>query len=56
MQEYVKQSQSTIEEYIATRKIYELCTGVERLQGISWLMQWLDQEHIREEVSNGVSG
>ena len=46
IQEYVRKHQSTIEEYITTRLIYELYTGVERLQGTSCLVRWLDKYHI----------
>ena len=55
MQEYVRQYQATIEEYITTIPIYELCTGAERLQETSRLMRWWDQDHRRAEGANGVS-
>ena len=38
MKDYVRQKQATIDEYITTRLIYEICTGVERLQGTSPMM------------------
>ena len=38
MNSYVKRRQSTIEEYITTSTIYELCTGVERIQWTSKMM------------------
>ena len=56
MQEYVRRRQATIEEYIAKRLIYDLCTGEERLQGTSQLMWWWYQDHIRAEGDNGAIG
>ena len=40
IQEYVRQSQATIDEYITARPVYELCTGRERFKGTSHLMWW----------------
>ena len=56
MHEYISQIQSTIEESITTRTIYEMCTGAQRLQGTSRMVWWWVQEHNWEEGDNGVRG
>ena len=54
MQEYVNRLQATIEEYINTRPIYEMCTGVEWIQGTSGIMWWWYEDHSQAKVTNGV--
>ena len=56
MKVYVWRWKATIEYYIGTRPIYELCNGVERIQGSSWILRWWDQDHSWEEEGNGSSG
>ena len=47
MQEYIRQCHANIKEYIIIAPIYELCTGVDALQGTSWLIWWHDKYHSR---------
>ena len=42
MQEYVRRIQATIEDYIATRPIYDLCTAAGWLQVKSHIIWWWD--------------
>ena len=49
MKEYIQRQQATIAEYIANKPIYELCTGVGRIQGSRRFLQWWDQYLSREE-------
>ena len=49
IKEYTRRQQATIEEYIDTSPIYKLCKRVERMQGTSRMMRWLDQYHSRVE-------
>ena len=42
MQEYVRRLQATIEDYIATRPIYDLCTAAGWLQVKSHIIWWWD--------------
>ena len=39
MKEYIQRRQDTIAAQVALRKIYELCTGTERMLGSSWMMR-----------------
>ena len=41
---YIIRSQATISEMVASRPMYELCTEVERMPGMSRLVQWWDQD------------
>ena len=56
MQEYVRRRQATIEDCIATRLIYELCTGAEHMQGSSRILRWWEQDYSQEGAGNGASG
>ena len=40
IQEYFRRHHSTIEEYITTRPIYQLCTEADIFQGENWLVRW----------------
>ena len=51
-----KQRQATIEDYISTRPIYELCARVDHLQGTIRIMRWWVRHHIRAEGDNRLSG
>ena len=44
MKEYIRRRQATIEEYIATRPIFELCTGHNR-SATSRATRWWHQDH-----------
>ena len=55
MKEYIRRRQYTIKEYIPNHPIYKLCTGAERMSGLSRLMQWWDKEITREEEGNNAS-
>ena len=45
---YVKWRQSIIEDRVACRPIYVLCTKLERMTGMSRLVRWWDQDAINE--------
>ena len=40
MKEYVRRRQATVEDYVATRPIYQLCTQAIMLPGASRIMRW----------------
>ena len=48
IREYVWRRQAKIAEYGATRPIFELCTGVQRMPGFSQILRWWDKDNIRE--------
>ena len=45
MREYIRRRQATVEQYIATRPIYELCTTAVPQRGSSRLLRWWQQDH-----------
>ena len=56
MKEYIRRRQATVEQYIATRPIYQLCTTAETQPGTSRFMRWWQQDHSEdqdEEVEDG---
>ena len=44
IKEYIQILQDTIAEEVACQTVYDICTGVERIPGSSWLMRWWDQD------------
>ena len=44
MREYMWRHQTTIAEYVTGRPTYEICTGVERMEGSISFLRWWDQE------------
>ena len=55
MKEYIRIWQPTIAEYIANCPIYEVCTGLEWVQGSRRFLQWWDQYITREEERYGAA-
>ena len=43
MEDYIRWSQKTVAQYIATRSLLDLCEGSERAPGARVGMQWLEQ-------------
>ena len=54
--EYIRSCQAKIAEYIATRPIFELCNGAERMPGSSQSPRWRDQDHSQEGCSRSNKG
>ena len=46
MEEYVRQRQNTVTQYIATRSLLDLCEGSERTPGARVGIRWWEQEVI----------
>ena len=46
MEEYVRRSQNTVAQYLATRSMLDLCEGLERDPGARVGMRWWEQEEI----------
>ena len=49
MREYIQRHQATIAEYIVNHPIYERCTGVKQIPGLSRFIQWWYQYLNQEE-------
>ena len=49
MKEYIQRHQATIAEYIVNHSIYETCTGVKQIPGLSSFIQWWYQYLNQEE-------
>ena len=45
---YIKRRQTTIEERMACRTFYELCTEAERMPGTSRMVRWWDQDTVNK--------
>ena len=45
IRDYVQRRHSTTVEYVTGRPIYEMCTGVKRMEGYSMFLRWWNQEH-----------
>ena len=56
MREYVRRRQAKIAEYIATRPLFELCTGAERMLGSSRSVRWWEKYHIQEGCNRSKEG
>ena len=45
---YIKRRQTAIEERVACRPVYALCTEVDRMSGTSWMVHWWDQDTVNK--------
>ena len=55
MKDYIWRRKATIVEYIVNRPIYELCTGVDQIPGLSRFMRCWDQDLNSEEEGDRAS-
>ena len=56
MREYIRRRQATVEQYIATRPIYGLCTTAVPQRGSSRLLRWWQQHHSAAEGDDDGGG
>ena len=50
IKEYSWRRQDTIDGYLEKCMIYELCTGLDRIQGSNRILRWREEDNIHDEA------
>ena len=56
IQDYVRIQQASVEDYVSTRPIFDLCTSTPPLPGGSRAMRWWKQNQNDEEEEDNLEG